>query len=130
MTDTAGTPFQRMLGLQWTLPSDDEGAVIVEMARRDDLRGPAGTLEGGVVSTLVDVAGASAAAKVTGRLVATQSIAVSLLAPGRLGPIQATGRTLRVGRQDAVSEVRVTDAGDELSLIAVALVKTRILQEL
>jgi uncharacterized protein (TIGR00369 family) len=103
--------------------------MIVEMDMRDDLRGPAGTLEGGVVSTIVDVAGASAAARVVGSLVATQSIAVSFLAPGRSGPIRAIGTTVRVGRQDAVSEVRVVDVGNDNRLMAVALVTLRVLRE-
>jgi len=124
-----GTPFQQSLALRWSFEPSTEGAVMVEMEMRDDLRGPAGSLEGGVVSTLVDVAGASAAARVAGGLVATQSIALSFLAPGRHGPIRATGTTLRVGRRDAVSEVRVIDTGNGDRLMAVALVTLRILEE-
>src|SRR5271170_104365 len=91
-----GTPFQSWLGLHWTIIDKDAGVVAVEMDMRDDLRGPAGLLEGGVVSTLADVAGASAIAVKVG-LVATEHIAVSFLAPGRVGPIRATANALRVG---------------------------------
>lgn len=124
-----GTPFQRSLGLRWTMLGDDAGSVAVEMAMRDDLRGPAGSLEGGVVSTLADVAGASAAALAAGGLVATEHISISFLAPGREGPIRATGLPLRVGRQDAVAEVRIVDTGKADRLMAVALVTVRVLAE-
>jgi len=122
-----GTPFQQSLGLRWTM--DDGGSVAVELGMRDDLRGPAGSLEGGVVSTLADVAGASAAALAVGSLVATEHISISFLAPGRVGPIRATGVPLRVGRQDAVAEVRIVDAGKGDRLMAVALVTVRVLAE-
>ena len=122
-----GTPFHRSLGLRWGR-SDDGASVVVSMDMRDDLRGPAGSLEGGIVSTLVDVAGASAAAMELGTLVATQNLTVSFLAPGRIGPIRATGSVLRSGRDDAVTEVRIRDAGNDDRLMAVALVTVRVLR--
>src|SRR5437763_16297807 len=105
-----GTPFQQSLGLRW-LAGDEPGQVAVELELRDDLKGPAGSLEGGVVSTVADVAGASAAAQAVGGLVATQHIAISFLAPGRAGPVRAAGTPLPVGRADAVVEVRVVGRG-------------------
>lgn len=81
-----------------------------------------------MVSTLVDVAGASAAARASGQMVATQNLSVSFLAPGRIGPVRATGVVLRAGRQNAVSEVRVVDVGQQDRLMAVALVTLRIFE--
>ena len=124
-----GTPFQQSLGLRWAMADAETGAIAVEMDVRDDLRGPAGSVEGGVVSTLADVAGASAAAIAVGSLVATEHLSISFLAPGREGPIRATGVPLRVGRQDAVAEVRVVDVGRDERLIAVALVTVRVLAD-
>ena len=121
-----GTAFQGWLGLRWE-QGETEGSVAVVMPIRDDLRGPAGSLEGGVVSTLADVAGASACAMAVRSLVATQHIAISFLAPGRAGPVRATGTVLRSGRQDAVAEVRIVDEGKERRLMAVALVTVRVL---
>jgi len=121
-----GTAFRRWLGLRWER-APGERAVAVVLDVRDDLRGPAGSLEGGVVSTLADVAGASACAVEAGRLVATEHIAISLLAPGRVGPVRATATVLRSGRRDAVAEVRVVDEGKDNRLMAVALVTVRIL---
>jgi len=62
-------------------------------------------------------------------LVATEQISISLLAPGREGPIRATGVTLRVGRHDAVAEVRIVDRGNDNRLMAVALVTVRVLAD-
>ena len=121
-----GTPFQRSPGLRWST-GDSDDQVAVELDMRDDLRGPAGSLEGGVVSTIVDVAGASTAAMAVNGLVATQHISVSFLAPGRDGPIRATGTPLRVGRTDAVVEVRVVDHGRDDRLIAVGLVTVKVI---
>jgi uncharacterized protein (TIGR00369 family) len=126
--DDIGTPFQRSLGLRWGRGDvDDSVAVVMEM--RDDLRGPAGSLEGGVVSTLADVAGASTCAMAVGSLVATEHISITFLAPGREGPVRATGALLRSGRNDAVAEVRVADLGRDERLMAVALVTVRVLGE-
>jgi uncharacterized protein (TIGR00369 family) len=122
-TPAGATPFQRSLGLRWR--GTDAGGVAVEMDVRDDLRGPAGSLEGGVVSTITDVAGASAAAMALGSMVATQQISISFLAPGRVGPIRATGTPVRVGRQDAVVRVEVVDVGHDDRLVAVALVTVK-----
>jgi len=126
--DEVGTAFQRSLGLRWRR-GDGDNSVAVVMDMRDDLRGPAGSLEGGVVSTLADVAGASTCAMAVGSLVATEHISISFIAPGREGPIRATGTLLRSGRNDAVAEVRVEDAGKDNRLMAVALVTVRILHE-
>jgi uncharacterized protein (TIGR00369 family) len=123
-----GTAFQGWLGLRWER-APGERAVAVVMEIRDDLRGPAGSLEGGVVSTLADVAGASACAVDAGALVATEHIAISFLAPGREGPVRATGSVLRAGRSSAVAEVRIVDEGKDDRLMAVALVTVRVLRD-
>jgi uncharacterized protein (TIGR00369 family) len=130
MIDTGpsrGTPFQQALGLRWRTTGDDSATVLVDMDVRPELCGPAGSVEGGVLCTLADVAGASVAARATGRLVATQHVAISFLAPGRVGPLRGAGTLLRAGRTDAVAEVRVTDTGKEDRLVAVGLVTVRVL---
>ena len=128
-TTDYGTPFHKSLGLLWNVLDEESGAIAIEMDIRDDLRGPAGSLEGGVVSTLADVAGASAIGFGVG-MVATQHIAISFLAPGRVGPVRATATPLRVGEHDGVAEVKVIDVGKDGRLMAIALVTVRILQDL
>ena len=121
-----GTPFQQSLGLRW-LAGDEPGQIAVELDVGDEIRGPAGSLEGGVVSTIADVAGASAGARAVDGLVATQHMSISFLAPGREGPVRATGTPLRVGKSDAVIEVRVVDRGRDDRLIAAALVTVKVI---
>jgi uncharacterized protein (TIGR00369 family) len=96
-------------------------AVIVELDITDDMRGPAGTVHGGLVATLVDCAGASAVAHTSGRLVATSSVALNYLSGGRIGPLRARAQTLRVGQHHGVAEVHVHDVGKD-RLIASALI--------
>ncbi len=124
-----GTPFQRSLGLRWSRPDGPVPGVAVELDLRPELCGPAGSLEGGIVSTLADVAGASACAFAFGnRLVATEHLSISILAPGRVGPVMATATVLRQGGRDAVAEVRVVDRGRDDRLMAAALVTVRLLE--
>jgi uncharacterized protein (TIGR00369 family) len=123
-TPEGATAFQRSLGLRWLFEDD---TIAVEMDIRDDLRGPAGSLEGGVVSTLIDVAAGSQAAWQMKALVATADMTVHFLAPGRVGPVRATGVILRASKGNAVVEVRVRDLGHDDRLMAVALVNMRAL---
>jgi uncharacterized protein (TIGR00369 family) len=118
------TPLQRHLGMRYlddlaNPPADGSATVQAEM--RDELRGPAGSLEGGLVATLLDTAGATAASRVLDGLVATQSLSISFTAPVKIGPAVATGHPVRVGKRDAVVEVRVVDAGNGNRLCATAL---------
>jgi uncharacterized protein (TIGR00369 family) len=118
------TPFQKTLGLLISMGDD---GVAVEMDIRDDLRGPAGSLEGGVVSTIIDVAAGASAIGPLATLVATADMTIHFLAPGKVGPIRATGHVLRARNGMAVVEVRVTDVGKDDRLCATALVTMRAL---
>lgn len=126
MTQDGATPFHRSLGLRWI--HDDDSSVTVEMDIHDEIRGPVGSLEGGVVSTIVDVAGASAGAMAMKSMVATADMTIHFLAPGRIGPVRATGVPLRVGSDSAVVEVKVVDTGKADRLMATALLTIRALR--
>ena len=112
-------PFFEHLALRWT-EMGAEG-VSVEIDIRDDLRGPAGTLQGGVIATLVDVAAAATAAQGSAGLVATSEMTLHFLAPGRIGPVRAVGELLRSRSGGAAVEVRVYDSGNQDRLMVVAL---------
>jgi uncharacterized protein (TIGR00369 family) len=111
-------PFFEHLALRWTEMGAER--VSVEIDIRDGLRGPAGTLQGGVIATLVDVA-ATTAAQGSAGLVATSEMTVHFLAPGRIGPIRAVGELLRSRSGGAAVEVRVYDSGNQDRLMVVAL---------
>jgi uncharacterized protein (TIGR00369 family) len=106
-----GLPYRRIVV---------DGAPAVELDLTDELRGPGGSIHGGLISMLVDVAGATSLAAASARPLATSSIEVQYLASGRVGPIRATGEVLRIGDTVAVAEVRVVDVGRDDRLMAVA----------
>jgi uncharacterized protein (TIGR00369 family) len=99
----------------------DDG-YTVEIDLTDDLRGPAGSMHGGLVTALIDIAAATAVAAVSGRLVATASTSIEYLAAGRVGPIRATGSVERISDGRAVAAVRVVDHGKDDRVMALALV--------
>jgi uncharacterized protein (TIGR00369 family) len=117
---SATLPFFEYLGLRWNTVNGDR--VAVELDIRDDLRGPAGNLQGGITATLVDVAAASTAALSGTALVATTEMTVHYLAPGRVGPVRAVGELLHSGGRVVSVEVRVFDGGMDDLLMTVALV--------
>lgn len=101
--------------------STAQGPAVAEIDVRPDLLNIAGMVQGGVVTTLADVAGGLVAWRATGcPNVFTADMNVHFLAPGRLGPIRATATVLRQGRANVVSEVRVVDRGADDRLMAVA----------
>ena len=102
--------------------SQDGDEYTVEIDLTDDLRGPAGSMHGGLVTALVDIAAATAVAAVSGRLVATASTSTEYLAAGRVGPIRAIGKVERLSDSRAVAAVRVVDHGKDDRVMALALV--------
>jgi uncharacterized protein (TIGR00369 family) len=118
------TPLQRHLGMHYLDDLDSppaDGSATVQCDVRDELRGPAGSVEGGLVATLIDTAGATSASRALDGLVATQSLNISFLSPVKVGPAVAVGTPVRVGKRDAVVEVRLMDAGNGNRLCAIAL---------
>ncbi len=118
--------LQKPVSVHWKFLDQTAGSVALEMDIREDMRGPTGSLEDGVVASLAEVAGVSAIGFMVG-LVATEHLGVSFLAPGWVGPIRATATAQLVGKQDGVADVRVVDAGNDDQLIAVATVTVQIL---
>lgn len=102
----------RYIGLRVTVAEPD--LAVVEIELRPDLRNRAGILQGGLIATLIDVAaGVVAARAADAETVVTADMTIHYLAPARVGPIRATGRVLRAGRTQVVTEVRVTDVGND-----------------
>ena len=104
-----------------------DGDQAVELDVGDELRGPAGSLHGGLVAMLVDVAAASCLTRATGRPVATSSTSIQYLAAGRVGPVRASAVVLRTSDTLGVAEVRVVDVGRDSRLMAAAHVTCRFL---
>jgi uncharacterized protein (TIGR00369 family) len=117
--DSAYRPFFDHLGLRWN--TTDNGAVSVELDIRDDLRGPGGTLQGGIIATLIDVAAASTANLAGAGLVATTDMTIHYMTPGRVGPVRAVGELLHQGNRGTTVETRVYDTGRQDRFMAIAL---------
>jgi uncharacterized protein (TIGR00369 family) len=98
----------------------DDGVVVVELDMRDDMRGPAGSLHGGIVAVLIDCAGASCVSVAGARPVATLQTSIEYLAAARVGPIRAVGTLLRASKAFGVAEVKVFDVGKDNRLVAAA----------
>jgi uncharacterized protein (TIGR00369 family) len=105
----------------------DDGLHIVELEVSDAMRGPGGAVHGGLVASLIDCAGASAVASASKRPPATSNLTVSYLAAGRVGPLRAQAKTLRIGRHHGVCDVRVYDVGKDDRLVATATVTVNFL---
>jgi uncharacterized protein (TIGR00369 family) len=102
--------------------------IVVELDMRDDLRGPAGSLHGGIVAMLIDCAGASCVAAAGERPVATLQTSVEYLSAARVGPIRAVASLLRASRSFGVAEVKVFDVGKGNRLVAAAHVTVSYLE--
>ena len=87
--------------------------LIIEMDVRPDLCNTRGALQGGLVTTLIDVvAGRLALAHVpAGHGTATADLSCHFLAPINEGPARAEARIVRIGRRMAVMQVEVFDIG-------------------
>jgi uncharacterized protein (TIGR00369 family) len=96
-----------------------DGEMAIEIEVTDDHRGPAGSVHGGLVAMIIDVAGASALARGSERPVATAATSIQYLSAGRVGPVRAVGTVLRASDTLGFVEVRVYDMGKDERLMAV-----------
>jgi uncharacterized protein (TIGR00369 family) len=108
------SPLHRFLGV--TLSYAEPGHVTVTLPFRDellaDLEPP--YIHGGVIATLADIAGCFAVISQVGHDVPTVDLRVDYLEPAANGPLEATGKVLRVGRTLAVADVEVRDVRKRL----------------
>jgi uncharacterized protein (TIGR00369 family) len=104
--------------MQARLVSIDEGLAVFECDPDDALYNPIGMVHGGALCTLLDSAAGCAVHSLLPAGVGHSSIEikVSFLAAVRTGdgPLEITGRALRVGRQVAFAEAHARTGGSEL----------------
>jgi len=104
-------PFHRLLQPTLVDFSVPEGWITLAIEARPELsRGDARIeLHGGVIATLIDIAGDYAVALKTGSTVPTINLHVDYLRFARGARITATARVLRCGRSIAVVDIDVRD---------------------
>lgn len=106
-------PFNRFLGIR--VGSIEKGRVRLLLPCRDefigDPRRPA--LHGGVISTLVDMAGGAAVwtELEEGDRLSTVDLLVDYLLPATTDMLEAEGHVVRIGNRVAVVQVKVTQQG-------------------
>ena len=115
----AGCPFHRQLGLQLEDFDEAGGWLTISLTAqqalsRDDERVE---LHGGVIASLIDIAGDYAVALKVGRGVPTISLHVDYLRFARGTKAVATAKVVKCGRSIAVVDIEVSD--ETGSLIAI-----------
>lgn len=100
----------------------DAGAGHVEVAMRDDLRNPAGALQGAMVSIVGEVAAETLLAHHGAPRSVITDIDIRYLAMGRVGPIHSRARLLGDAPTDAIA-VELFDRGNADRIISVQLLR-------
>ena len=92
---------------------------IAECPLTKNVRNIAGVMNGGVVATVIDTAGGTAAARATRSFaIATAAMNIQYLGPISVGPGRAEARVLRKGARSVVVQVDMVDVGDGNRLAA------------
>ena len=90
----------------------EEGTGRVRLDAGDEHLNLHGTVHGGVLATMIDVAMGTAVVTTGGESPVTVSLTVTYLEPGRPGPLTATARVRKRGKRLIVVEAEVTQDDD------------------
>ena len=107
--------FARSLGIQ--VAERGDGVARIVMPLRPDMLNIGGTVHGGIICTLVDIAVGVACHSLdsgTRRSQATTELGVTFLRAGTAGPLSCTARIRRRGRSLATGEAEVLDGSGRL----------------
>lgn len=102
--------FREHVALQ--VEPDEEGVGVVRLDAGDDHLNPHGTVHGGVLATMLDVAMGTAVATAGGDSPVTVSLTVTYLEPGRPGRLTASAKVRKRGKRLLVVEGQVEQDGD------------------
>ncbi|WP_286150070.1 PaaI family thioesterase [Mycobacterium sp. ACS4331] len=114
MTDTV----HLLTLLDYRMVSETDERVVMEMDNRPDLANVRGALQGGLVATLIDIAGGILAGRNVGadQDVTTADLTIHYVAPVVEGPARAEATIVRAGRRLIVTAVDLFDvARDRLA---------------
>jgi uncharacterized protein (TIGR00369 family) len=104
-------PCSRLLGWHILDARPEEGWIRIGFDGKAEFCNPAGFIQGGILSAMLDdTMGPAVFIKTDGRLyTATITMTVNYLAPAKVGPIVGEARVLQIGRSVAFIEGRLTD---------------------
>ena len=111
-----GSPFIRLLGMRAVSLDRERQQVVIAMPLAADYERHPGTgqFHGGVIASLIDVAGDFALVILVGGGVPTINLRVDYLRPAGGGGLSATATVRRAGRTIGVVDIDVTDAAGRL----------------
>ena len=93
----------------------------IEVAMSSYIRNSFGSLHGGIIALLGDLAGQVAARAATGKPMVTSDLTIHYLSQGRTGPFRTKAAIRRKGENTALTRVELFDCGDNHRLIAVII---------
>lgn len=99
--------------------SERPGGLLLEMS--DYVSNSFGSLQGGMIALLADVAGASAARAAGDRRLTTSDLVLHYLSPGRFGPFITQAQVMRADKAAVLSRIEIMDTGEKDRVIAVAM---------
>ena len=116
-------PLHDLLGLEFVAPADGSHTAEVRMPVRPEACGPTGSLHGGAIATMVDLACALAAVRSSNFDAETESLItadmhVRYLGRPRTGAVTAQAHVVKTGTQLIVVECRVVDGNDHVIAVA------------
>lgn len=116
--------FREHIGL--VVEHRDDGRVVVCVDAEETHLNPAGTLHGGLIATMCDIAMGEAVytKKDDAEVPVTVEMKVNYLSPGAPGAIHATAHVRKVGRRFTVVEAEVTDSDEQVLAVATATFTT------
>lgn len=95
---------------------------VVECHRSDYIRNSFGTINGGVIGVIAEAAAEAAVRDASGVALIARDLQVHYLSQTKVGPARTAVRVLRAGTTQAVAEVRIVDAGNADTVLALATV--------
>jgi uncharacterized protein (TIGR00369 family) len=118
MTEDDGG-FTQLVGTE--VSNTEEGRAAVSLEAEERHLNPSGTIQGGVISTLIDASMAEALNTMTeeGEQPFTIQITVNYMKPGKPGTLTSTARVRKGGEQITIVEAEVVQE-DEDEVIALA----------
>lgn len=111
-----GCPFHRFLGIKLEDYSTEAGSITLSLKARDTFSRSDNQVElhGGIIATLIDIAGDYAVALRVGHGVPTINLRTDFLRLARGEKATATARLVRCGRSIAVVDIEVIDETGQL----------------
>jgi uncharacterized protein (TIGR00369 family) len=120
-------PAAQLLGWKLRAIDPERGTIHVEFEAREEFLNPIGTVQGGILTAMLDDTMGPAAAALLGgdTFCHTLELKTSFLRPARPGKLYGEGRVVHRGRDVVFLEGRLEDADGRL--IATASATTRII---